>query len=101
MGVYSKKVKSLDQIKQGARVGVPNDPTNGGRGLLLLQSQGPDQAPSGRGPEGHAARTSSENPKKIKIVELDAAPAAALARRPGRCRDQRQLRGIRRPVAHT
>lgn len=40
MGVYSKKIKSLDQLKQGARVGVPNDPTNGGRGLLLLQAKG-------------------------------------------------------------
>jgi D-methionine transport system substrate-binding protein len=39
MGVYSKKIKSLDQLKQGARVGVPNDPTNGGRGLLLLQAR--------------------------------------------------------------
>ncbi len=40
MGVYSKSVKSLGNLKTGARVGVPNDPTNGGRALLLLQSKG-------------------------------------------------------------
>lgn len=40
MGIYSKKIKSLKDLKDGARFGVPNDPTNGGRGLLLLQSQG-------------------------------------------------------------
>ncbi len=35
MGVYSKKVKSLDELKDGA-IGIPNDPTNGGRALLVL-----------------------------------------------------------------
>ncbi|WP_286866690.1 MetQ/NlpA family ABC transporter substrate-binding protein, partial [Herbaspirillum sp. UBA812] len=40
MGVYSKKIKSLNDLKQGARVGVPNDPTNGGRALLVLQAKG-------------------------------------------------------------
>ncbi|MCS6474225.1 MetQ/NlpA family ABC transporter substrate-binding protein, partial [Burkholderia thailandensis] len=40
MGIYSKRVKSLAELKPGARVAVPNDPTNGGRALLLLQKQG-------------------------------------------------------------
>src|ERR1700691_2126538 len=40
MGVYSKKVKSLAQIKTGGTIAVPNDPTNEGRALLLLQAQG-------------------------------------------------------------
>ena len=40
MGVYSKKIKSLNDLKPGARVGVPNDPTNGGRALLVLQAKG-------------------------------------------------------------
>jgi D-methionine transport system substrate-binding protein len=38
MGVYSKKVKSLDELKEGATVAIPNDPTNGGRALLVLAS---------------------------------------------------------------
>ncbi len=40
IGIYSKKVKSLDALKDGARIGIPNDLTNGGRALLLLQGQG-------------------------------------------------------------
>ena len=40
IGVYSKKVKSLADLKEGATVTIPNDPTNGGRALLLLQSAG-------------------------------------------------------------
>ena len=40
MGVYSKKVKNLDELKDGATIGIPNDPTNGGRALLVLASKG-------------------------------------------------------------
>ena len=38
MGIYSTKYKSLDELPQGAKVAIPNDPTNGGRALMLLQS---------------------------------------------------------------
>jgi D-methionine transport system substrate-binding protein len=37
---YSKKIKSLDQLKDGSTVIIPNDPTNSGRSLLLLQKAG-------------------------------------------------------------
>lgn len=37
MGIYSKKVKDLKDLKEGATISIPNDPTNGGRALLLLQ----------------------------------------------------------------
>lgn len=40
MGFYSKKYKSWDQVPDGATIALPNDPTNGGRALLLLQSKG-------------------------------------------------------------
>jgi D-methionine transport system substrate-binding protein len=72
MGVYSKKIKSLDQLKQGARVGVPNDPTNGGRGLLLLQAKGLIKLRPDAGLKATPLDI-VENPRKIKIVELDAA----------------------------
>jgi D-methionine transport system substrate-binding protein len=72
MGVYSKKIKSLDQIKPGARVGVPNDPTNGGRGLLLLQSKGLITLRPDAGLKASPLDIAA-NPKKLKIVELDAA----------------------------
>ena len=38
MGIYSTKYKSLDELPQGAKIAIPNDPTNGGRALMLLQS---------------------------------------------------------------
>src|SRR3984957_5962491 len=40
MGIYSKKYKALAELPVGARIAVPNDPTNGGRALLLLQKNG-------------------------------------------------------------
>lgn len=40
MGIYSRKIKDLKDLKDGATVAIPNDPTNGGRALLLLQSAG-------------------------------------------------------------
>ena len=36
MGIYSHKVKKLDELQDGASIAIPNDPTNGGRSLLLL-----------------------------------------------------------------
>jgi len=72
MGIYSKKVKSLKELKDGARFGVPNDPTNGGRGLLLLQSQGLIKLKPEAGLKATALDIVS-NPKKLKIAELDAA----------------------------
>src|SRR5690554_7224324 len=39
-GAYSSKIESLDELKEGAVVAIPNDPTNGGRALLLLQKAG-------------------------------------------------------------
>ncbi|MEM5405761.1 MULTISPECIES: MetQ/NlpA family ABC transporter substrate-binding protein [Paraburkholderia] len=72
MGIYSKKIKSLSELKPGARIAVPNDPTNGGRALLLLQSQGLIKL---RAEAGLKATPLDivENPRKLKIVELDAA----------------------------
>ena len=72
MGVYSKKVKSLDELKDGATVGIPNDPTNGGRALLVLASKGLIKFK----PDAGLKVTSAdivENPKNIQISELDAA----------------------------
>jgi len=72
MGVYSKKVKSLDELANGAKVAVPNDPTNGGRALLLLQAKGLIKLKDGAGLKASPLDV-AENPKKLQIVELDAA----------------------------
>jgi D-methionine transport system substrate-binding protein len=72
MGVYSKKVKSLDELKDGATVGIPNDPTNGGRALLVLASKGVIKVNPDVGLKVTPADI-TENPENIQIVELDAA----------------------------
>ena len=72
IGIYSKKVKSLKDLKEGARIGIPNDPTNGGRVLLTFRDQGLIKLR----PEAGLKATPLdivENPKKIKFVEVDAA----------------------------
>ncbi len=72
MGVYSKKVKDLAALPNGARVGIPNDPTNGGRGLLLLESAGLIKLRADTGLKASPLDV-VENVKKVRIVELDAA----------------------------
>jgi D-methionine transport system substrate-binding protein len=72
MGIYSKKIKSLADLKPGARIAVPNDPTNGGRALLLLQKQGLIKLRADAGLKATPIDI-VDNPRKLKIVELDAA----------------------------
>jgi len=72
MGVYSKKVKSLDELKEGATVAIPNDPTNGGRALLVLASKGLIKFKDDAGIKVTPVDI-IENPKKIEFSELDAA----------------------------
>lgn len=75
MGIYSKKVTKLADLKEGARIGIPNDPTNGSRALLVLVEQKLIKLK-----DGATTRASvldiAENPKKLKFVELEAAQLA-------------------------
>jgi D-methionine transport system substrate-binding protein len=75
LGIYSKKLKSVKDLPQGAKVAVPNDPSNENRALLLLQSQGVIRLKAGAGTNGTNATPLdvADNPKKVKLVELDAA----------------------------
>ena len=72
MGVYSKKVKNLGELAEGATVGIPNDPTNGGRALLILAKEGLIKVNPEAGLKAGPADV-TENPKNIKFAELDAA----------------------------
>lgn len=72
IGIYSKKVKKLADLKDGARVALPNDPTNGGRVLLVLQDQGLIKLKPGAGLKATPLDV-TENPKKLRFVEVDAA----------------------------
>jgi D-methionine transport system substrate-binding protein len=71
-GAYSRKVKNLSELKTGATVAIPNDPTNGGRALLLLQKQGLIKLKSPTDIRATALDV-TDNPKKLKFQELEAA----------------------------
>lgn len=72
MGIYSKKIKSIKDLKDGAVIAMPNDPTNGGRALVLFEKAGLIKLKPGL---GHKASVMDivDNPRKFKIRELEAA----------------------------
>lgn len=72
MGIYSNKYKSVDEIPDGTVIAIPNDPTNGGRGLLLLQEAGLIKLKDGVGSKATVTDV-TENPKHLQFQELDAA----------------------------
>jgi D-methionine transport system substrate-binding protein len=72
IGVYSKKIKDLKELKDGDELGLPNDPSNGGRALVLFQSAGLIKLKDGVGIKA-TVRDIAENPKHLKFKELDAA----------------------------
>lgn len=72
MGIYSQKIKDLNSIIDKAVVAIPNDPSNGGRALLLLEKAGLLKLKAGAG----VAATKNdvvENPKNIELKEMEAA----------------------------
>ena len=72
MGIYSKKIKDLKELADGATVSIPNDPTNGGRALLLLQKANLLKLKDGTGAEA-TLQDIADNPKNLKIQEVEAA----------------------------
>ena len=68
---YSRKIKKLDELANGATVIIPNDPTNSGRALLLLQTAGLLTLHDGVGLLPTVNDIVS-NPKQLKILELEA-----------------------------
>ncbi|KZL90850.1 MetQ/NlpA family ABC transporter substrate-binding protein [Clostridium magnum] len=69
MGVYSNKVKKIEEIKDGAEIAIPNDPTNGARALKVLQTAGLIKLKDG---DLVSKLDITENKKNIKIKELEA-----------------------------
>lgn len=71
-GIYSKKVSKLEELPQGARIGIPNDPANGARALLFLEKRGLLKLRAGAN-ETATPLDVVDNPKGFKLIELDAA----------------------------
>lgn len=69
---YSRRIKSLAELRDGAQIGVPNDPTNLGRSLALLERQKLIGLRPNTG-IGGTVLDIRDNPKRLRIVELDAA----------------------------
>jgi D-methionine transport system substrate-binding protein len=72
MGIYSKRHRSLDAVPAGGRIAIPNDPTNGGRALVLLARNGAFKLRDGADFSASVADI-TENPRRLRIVELEAA----------------------------
>jgi D-methionine transport system substrate-binding protein len=69
MGLYSDKYKKLSDLKDGAEIAIPNDPTNGARALRVLEKAGLLKLKEG---ELISKLDITENPKNFKITEIDA-----------------------------
>lgn len=72
MGLYSKKISNLSELKNGAKIAIPNDPTNEARALLLLQAHGLIELDDSSNLQATVLNI-VENPKKLQFIEVDAA----------------------------
>ncbi len=75
MGLYSNKIKSLDEISEGSTIAIPNDASNAARALQLLENNGVLKL---KNVELPGAKDIAENPKNLKVEELDAAQLPAV-----------------------
>jgi len=72
LGLYSKKLESIDDLGDGAVIAIPNDPTNEGRALILLEANGIIKLSEEAGLEA-TEKDIVENPKNIVFKPIDAA----------------------------
>jgi D-methionine transport system substrate-binding protein len=75
MGLYSQRHKSLDSVPDGATVTLPADPVNAARALNILAAIGWVTLKPGVSPLSVSERDISSNPKRLKLVPLEAAQA--------------------------
>lgn len=72
MALYSNSISSLEDLKDGAEIAIPNDTVNGGRALLLLEANGLIELREGVGVEAKETDV-VKNPKNLKFTALEAA----------------------------
>lgn len=72
MGVYSNNYQKVEDLPDGAKVGIPNDTTNGGRALMVLESAGVIKLKEGVGVTA-TDKDIAENPKNLQFQMMDAA----------------------------
>jgi D-methionine transport system substrate-binding protein len=69
LGIYTLKLSKLSELKDKARIAIPNDPTNGSRALILLEQQGCIRLSQKSLP---SILDIKENPKQLKFIEIEA-----------------------------
>lgn len=72
LGIYSNSIRNVEDLKNEARVAIPNDPSNGSRALFLLQKAGLIKV-DGKAGESITLDDITENKLNLDIIELDAA----------------------------
>ena len=77
LGVFSNKIKDLSELKDGYTIAIPNDATNGGRALKVLEAAGVIKVDPAAG-YTPTLNDITENPKNIKFEEVEAANTASL-----------------------
>lgn len=75
MGIYSDKVTDIKDLKDGAKIGLPSDPTNSGRALMLFESAGLITVEEGVGINA-TIHEIDENKNNYEFIELDSAQIA-------------------------
>lgn len=73
IGIYSRKHKALTEVKPGASVSLPNDPSNLARAIAMLQQIGWITLKAGTDPIRASERDIEGNPNKLKLIQLEAA----------------------------
>ena len=75
IALYSNKVKSLEELPEGAKIALPNDPSNGSRALFLLQDAGLIKV-EGEPGDIIGLENITENSKNLELIEMDASETA-------------------------
>jgi len=73
IAIYSHRHKSLDEVREGATVALPNDPTNAARALVVLEQLGWLKLRDGVDPIRASEKDVAVNLKKVKLIPLEAA----------------------------
>ncbi len=71
IGFYSKKIKSIDQLRTGAKIAIPNNPSNEYRALVLLERQGLITLRKGLTTYEASPKDIVSNPKRLEFLEVD------------------------------
>lgn len=71
--LYSTKIKDIKELKDGDKIAIPNDPSNGGRAILMLSKLGLIKVKDGIKASDLTVNDITDNPKHLQILELEAA----------------------------